>query len=162
VFLEHQGRAGVSALELDRLTSGCAMMEVMKLVTRSFVLLLAAAVAAAPALLVACAIACHSAARGSLEKQATGGHSCHEAATAPASPYHLRGHSRGCNHDHHQPGVRVAGGDAGTPNKSVQAPIAFVTPRIGSFARRTASSSASLVRPPGSGTASSFLLPLRV
>jgi hypothetical protein len=162
VFLERQGRAGLSAMELDVRNSGCAIMQVMKLVTRVFVLVLATAVAAAPVLLAACAIACHSSARGSVETQATSGHSCHEAATVPGSPYHLLGHSRGCSHDHGHTGVRVAGGDAGTANKSLQSPIALVTSATGSLARRTASSSALLVRPPGSGTASSFILPLRI
>ena len=138
------------------------MMQVMKPVRSFFVLVLAAAVAAAPALLVACAIACHSPARGAVETQAASGRSCHEAGTVPGSPYHLRGHSRGCSHDHGQTGVRVAGGDAGTPNKSVQAPVAFVTSAVASRARRTASLSALLVGPPGSETASSFLLPLRI
>jgi hypothetical protein len=135
------------------------MMQVMKLLTRFFVLVLAAAVATAPALLVACAIACHSPARGLVETQATSGHSCHEAATVPGSPYHLRGHSTGCSHDHGRTGVQ-ASGNAGTPNKSIHAPIALVTSAIGSLAERTASSSALLVRPPGSRT--SYLLPLRI
>jgi hypothetical protein len=138
------------------------MMQVMKPVTRLFVLVLAAAVAAAPALLVACAIACHSPARGSVETQATSEHSCHQAATVPGSPYHLRNHSRGCGDDHGQTGVQTAGGDLGTPNKSMRAPIAFVTSAIGSLARTTVFSSASPVRLPRAGTASSFLLPLRI
>jgi len=162
VFFERQGRAGVSAMELDAPNGGCAMMQVMKLVTRSFVLMLAAVVAAAPALLVACAIACHSPARGLVETQAASGRSCHEAAAVAGSPYQLRGHSRVCGHDHGQPGVRVAGGDAGTPNKSVQAPIALVTSAVDSIASKSAFSSGLLVHPPGSGTASFFLLPLRI
>ena len=142
--------------------SGCAMMQVMKLVTRFSVLVLAAAVATAPALLVACAIACHPPERGSVETQATGGHSCHEAAAGPGSPYHLRDHSRTCGHDHGRTGVMTNGGDQGSPNKSIHAPIALVRSATGSRARSTASSSALLIHPPGPGTASSFLLPLRI
>ena len=138
------------------------MMQVMKPVTRFFVLGLAAALAAAPTLIVACAIACHSPAKESAETQSASAPSCHEAATVSGSPYHLRGHSRGCSHDHGHTGVQVARGDAGTPNKSLRAPIADVTPVVASLAIRTSFLSAILVRPPGSGTASSFVLPLRI
>jgi hypothetical protein len=142
--------------------SGCAMMQVVKLVTRFSVLVLAAAVAAAPTLLVACAIACHSPERGSAETQATSGLSCHEAAAGPGSPYRLRDHSRSCGHDHGRTGVQTSGGNPGSPNKSTHAPIALVTSATGLLARSTPSSSALLIHPPGSGTASSFLLPLRI
>jgi hypothetical protein len=162
VFRERQGRAGVSALELDVLGSGRAMMQVMKPAARFLALVLAAAVAAAPALLVVCAIACHPPARGLVEAQATSEHSCHEPAGASASVYHLRGHSRGCSHDHRQTAVRVAGVDPGTPNKSLPAWIAIVTSAIGSLAPRNASLAVLLAHPPGAGTASSFLLPLRI
>jgi hypothetical protein len=138
------------------------MMQVMKSVTRFFVIGLIAALAAAPTLIVACAIACHPPAQESVETQPTSAPSCHEAATVPGSPYHLQGHSRGCPHDHGHTGVQVARADAGTPNKSAHAPIAAVTPVFASLAIMTSLSSAVIVRPPGSGTASSFVLPLRI
>ena len=139
------------------------MMPVMKPAARFLALVLAAAVAAAPALLIVCAIACHPLATGLVEAQAARGHSCHEPAGASASVYHLRGHSKGCSHDHGQAGVRVPGVDPGTPNKSMQqAPIALIASAIGSLAPRNASLAVLLVRPPGAGTASSFLLPLRI
>jgi hypothetical protein len=149
-------------MELDELESGCAMMQVVKPVTRFFVLGLAAALAAAPTLIVTCAIACHSPANESAETQPASAPNCHEAASVPGSPYHLLGHSRGCSHDHGHTGAQVARGDAGTPNKSVHAPIAAVTSVFASLAIRPSFSSAVLVRPPGSGTASSFVLPLRI
>jgi hypothetical protein len=122
---------------------------------------LAAAVAAAPALLVVCAIACHPPAKGLVEAQATSGHSCHEPAGASASVYHLRSHARGCSHDHGQTGVRVAGVDPGTPNKSMQAPSALIASAIGWLAAMNASLAVLLAHPPGAGTASS-LLALRI
>ncbi len=138
------------------------MMPVMKLVTRFFAVVLAGAVGAAPALLVACAIACHSPASGSVETLATSGNSCHEASAVPGAPYHVRSHSRSCGHDHGQTGVQPSGVDPGISNKSLHTPIALVTSPIGSLARKTASPFALLLPPPGSRTGSSFLLPLRL
>ena len=135
----------------------------MKAAARFFVLVLAVAVAGAPVLLNGCLLNCQRPEVGSHHASGSIEHGCHHAAAHSDSPYHVRGDSKRCSHEHGQPATQVAAAtDGGSRLTLLQAPMALVACASARGVQAAFAAAPPFRLSPGSSLASSFAAPLRV
>ena len=135
----------------------------MKAAARFFVLVLAVAVAGAPVLLNGCLLNCQRPEVGSHHASGSIEHGCHHAAAHSDSPYHVRGDSKRCSHEHGQPATQVAAAtDGGSRLTLLQAPMALVACASAREVQAAFAAAPPFRLSPGSPIASSFAAPLRV
>ena len=136
---------------------------VMKGAVRALVVALAVALGAVPLVLDGCLMTCQRATSGSDPTSSAVAHSCHHA-NHSSSPHQLQSDPTPCNHDHGQSGSLVPAGsaDANRSLKSAYTPVALATLTFAPVTDVQALESSSLGPSPGSTSAPSFALPLRI